>query len=126
MGSRRDFTSLFKGTNDYEYTRLGAQVQNVQDKTVYVFGDGDVCEDDVVEFEMETIRSRRSRRSMNRQREKPLYVERQIAEGDTLHSLCLQYGCPVSSPINKSLHTLFFIWTFFLYAGSYRVLHRFL
>ena len=31
-----------------------------------------------------------------------------------------------TSPINKSLRTLFLIWTFFLYAGSYRVLHRFL
>ena len=30
------------------------------------------------------------------------------------------------SPINKSLRTLFLIWTFFLYAGSYRVLQRFL
>ena len=32
----------------------------------------------------------------------------------------------VASPIYKSLRTLFLIWTFFLYAGSYRVLHRFL
>ena len=78
----------------YNYTRLGAQVQNVKRNNVYVFGEGDVCDDEVVEFEMDNVRSRKANSNAVKN-EGPAFVERQIAEDDTLQSLALQYGLPV-------------------------------
>lgn len=86
------------GKSEVEYQRLGAQVQNVKKSNVFIFGDDDICEDeDVVEFEMENIRSRKAQRNHELPKESgSLFVERKIAEGDTLQSLSLLYGCPVS------------------------------
>ena len=88
--------------NKVEYQRLGAQVQNVKTSRVYVFGDEDIREDeDVVEFEMDKIRSRKGQKNHELPRETgSFFIERKIAEGDTLQSLSLLYGCPVS--INSS------------------------
>ena len=84
--------------NEVEYQRLGAQIQNVKKSNVYVFGDDDICEDeDVVEFEMDSIRSRKRQKRLDPPKAPgSLFVERKVVEGDTLQSLSLQYGCPVS------------------------------
>ncbi|WAR00903.1 LYSM4-like protein [Mya arenaria] len=94
---------LFKGKDNYTYTRLGqslGQVQNVKNARVFVFGDDDVEEDernDVVEFDMQTIRGRKGAKSqVDEDPGGPLFVERNLAEDDTLQSLSLQYGCPIS------------------------------
>lgn len=81
--------SLFKKDDDY------AQVQNVKKSNVYVFGDADVEEDEIVEYEMSEMRSRNQRSKKKKEKEEPLYFDRQITEGDTLQSLSLQFGCPV-------------------------------
>lgn len=84
------------GGNKYEYTRLG-EIQNVKKSKVYVFGDDDVAEDDVVEFEMNSVRTRRAKGSQSLpKQETPSYVERRLTEDDTLQSVSLQYGCPVA------------------------------
>lgn len=86
------------GKSEVEYQRLGAQVQNVKKSSVYIFGDDDICEDeDIVEFEMENIRSRKGLKNHELRKEpSSLFIERKIAEGDTLQSLSLLYSCPVS------------------------------
>lgn len=87
--------SIFGGHN-YEYTRLG-EIQNVKKSKVYVFGDDDVAEDDVVEFEMNNVRTRKGKNTpFLPADETPSYVERRLTEDDTLQSVSLQYGCPVS------------------------------
>ncbi|KAL3867149.1 hypothetical protein ACJMK2_044372 [Sinanodonta woodiana] len=73
-----------------------AQVQNVKQAKVYVFGDGQTYEDDVDIYEMSPIHTRKGRE--NRPLEKfnePQFIERDLTKADTLQSLSLQYGCPV-------------------------------
>lgn len=72
-----------------------AQVQNVKKSRVYVFGDADIEEDEIVEYEMSEMRSRNKRRKQKKEKEKPLFFDRKITDGDTLQSLSLQFGCPV-------------------------------
>ena len=100
MSGKQGRTFLGRRQNDknVEYQRLGAQVQNLKKSNVYVFGDDDICEDeDVVEFEMEKIRSRRGPKNHELPKDTgSLFVERKVAEGDTLQSLSLLYACPVS------------------------------
>lgn len=86
------------GKSEVGYERLGAQVQNIKNSNVYIFGDDDICEDeDVVEFEMENIRSRKGQRNHELPKETgALFVKRNIEDGDTLQSLSLRYGCPVA------------------------------
>lgn len=92
--SGKGIRSLFGG-NKYEYTRLG-EVQNVKKSNVYVFGEDDLVEDDVVEFEMSSVRSRREKRNQTTEIDNtPEYVERKLTEDDTLQSVALQYQCPV-------------------------------
>lgn len=82
----------------YQYTRLG-EVQNVKKSNVYVFGEDDLAEDDVVEFEMSNVRSRKDRGNAKVESDdsdSPEYVERKLTEDDTLQSVALQYQCPVS------------------------------
>ncbi|XP_045215419.2 lysM and putative peptidoglycan-binding domain-containing protein 3-like [Mercenaria mercenaria] len=87
--------SIFGGQK-YEYTRLG-EVQNVKKSKVYVFGDDDVAEDDVVEFEMNSVRTRKGKGSHPVQKEDtPSFVERRLTDDDTLQSVSLQYGCPIA------------------------------
>ncbi|XP_060068899.1 lysM and putative peptidoglycan-binding domain-containing protein 3-like [Ylistrum balloti] len=83
------------GKKNEDYVYSGAQVQNVKKNRVYVFGDADVADDEVVEFEME-MRSRKAPRVVDPKEKEPIYFEREITEGDSLRSLALQYGCPVS------------------------------
>lgn len=99
MSGRQGTSFLGRRKNDknFDYQRLGAQVQNVKKSNVYVFGDDGVYEDeDVVEFEMEKIRSRRGPRNEIPKDTGSLFVERKVAEDDTLQSLSLLYGCPIS------------------------------
>ena len=91
------FGKLRNDKKEVEYQRLGAQIQNVKKSNVYVFGDDIYEDEDVVEYEMENIRSRKRQRNSDLAKESgSLFVVRKIAEGDTLQSLSLQYGCPVS------------------------------
>lgn len=93
--SAKAVKSLFGGKN-YQYTSLG-QVQNTKKGNVYVFGDDDVAEDEIVEFEMDTVRARKAKHQNKKQEEDcPSYIERRLTEDDTLQSVALQYGCPVS------------------------------
>ncbi|XP_062620940.1 lysM and putative peptidoglycan-binding domain-containing protein 3-like [Saccostrea cucullata] len=81
----------------YSYQQLGAEVQNSKKSKVYVFGDADVQEDEIVEFEMSDVRSRKGGpKTISKEDDEQLYYEREITEGDTLRSLSLQYGCPVA------------------------------
>lgn len=73
-----------------------AQVQNVKKSRVYVFGDADIEEDEIVEYEMSEMRSRNKRRKQKKEKEEPLFFDRKISDGDTLQSLSLQFGCPVA------------------------------
>ncbi|KAL8601232.1 hypothetical protein ACOMHN_003038 [Nucella lapillus] len=81
------------------------QVQNVQAARVYVFGDGDIAEDDhsdTAEFEMPEIRSRRGQNGAVASNvsaddhEEELFFEKEINDGETLQSLSLKYVCPMS------------------------------
>lgn len=80
------------------------QLQNVKAARVYVFGDGDLVEDEDenVEFEMPEVRSRRGQAggpSSSLQpagEEDEVFYEKEIGEGETLQSLALKYSCPVS------------------------------
>lgn len=86
--------SIFGGQK-YEYKRLG-EIQNVKKSKVYVFGDDDIAEEDVVEFELNNVRTRKGKSSTPAaQEEGPSFVERRLTEDDTLQSISLQYGCPV-------------------------------
>ncbi|KAK3610258.1 hypothetical protein CHS0354_022319 [Potamilus streckersoni] len=81
---------------DPQLTQKNAQVQNVKQAKVYVFGDGQTLEDDVDAYELSQIHTRKGRG--NRPLEKlnePLFIERELTKADTLQSLSLQYGCPV-------------------------------
>lgn len=81
----------------YSYQQLGAEVQNSKKSRVYVFGNADVQEDEVVEFEMSDVRSRKGGpKPTQKDEDEQLYYERELTEGDTLRSLSLQYGCPVN------------------------------
>ncbi|XP_064608769.1 lysM and putative peptidoglycan-binding domain-containing protein 3-like [Liolophura sinensis] len=98
-----------------EVTRRGrtagfssGQTQNCRAARVYVFGQHDIYEDDDKDIEMSEIRSRKSTRnssydSGNSAETENIFFERQIVEEDTLLSIALQYGCPVSElkRINK-------------------------
>ena len=95
--------SLFSNKAKYNYTRLGdslGQVQNSKKTRVYVFGEDDIEEDgknDVVEFDLQNIRGRKGARShQDDDPGGPLFVQRKLGEGETLQSVSLQYGCPVS------------------------------
>lgn len=91
----RGVRSLFSN-NCYNYTPLG-NVQNVKNSRIYVFGNSDVAEDDIVEFEMDIVRSRKGPKSQNIQKEyTPDFVERKLTADDTLQSLSLQYGITIS------------------------------
>lgn len=72
-----------------------AQVQNIKKSRVYVFGDADIEEDEIVEYEMSEMRSRNKRRKQKKEKEEPFFFDRKITDGDTLQSLSLQFGCPV-------------------------------
>ncbi|XP_063432584.1 lysM and putative peptidoglycan-binding domain-containing protein 3-like [Mytilus trossulus] len=87
-----DRGSLIKKNEDYPY----AQVQNVKKSRVYVFGDADLEEDEIVEYEMSEMRSRNQQTKKNKQKKEPLLFDRKITDGDTLQSLSLQFGCPVA------------------------------
>lgn len=81
----------------YSYQQLDAEVQNSKKSRVYVFGNADVQEDEVVEFEMSDVRSRKGGpKPTQKDEDEQLYYERELTEGDTLRSLSLQYGCPVA------------------------------
>lgn len=71
------------------------QVQNVKKSRVYVFGDADIQEDEIVEYEMSEVRSRKAPKQIENEEKEPLYFDREIAEGDSLQGISLQYGCPV-------------------------------
>ena len=89
--SRNANTSKYDG---YEYT--GAQIQNSKKSKVYVFGNDEVCDDEVVEYEMSAVRSRKAPKMFEDEDNQPSFFEREITEGDTLRSISLQYGCQVS------------------------------
>lgn len=80
-----------------DYIALKAEVQNTASSRVYIFGENDVQEEDVVEFELSDVRSRKgpSKEMGLSVSKEPIYFERQISEGDTLQSISLQYGCRV-------------------------------
>ena len=79
----------------------GAQVQNTKATRVYVFGDADVAEDEIVDDqEMSELRPRGKARSHQKEIKaleaaEPQYLERPIADGDTLQSVALKYGVQV-------------------------------
>lgn len=84
------------------------EVQNVQNATVYVFGGSDITEDEINtdDIELPELRTRSKGTSGAGKRKKKtknvsdaddmVHVEKEIKDGDTLQTLSLQYGCPVS------------------------------
>lgn len=73
-----------------------SQAQNVKAARLYVFGDGNMVEDDeeVTEFEM---RSRhKNAPAALKEEPRPLYFVREVYEGDTLQAIALKYSCNVS------------------------------
>lgn len=89
--------------HSHTLTDRKGQVQNVKAARVYVFGDGDLAEDDSNEnvvFEMPEIRVRRGQNggtvpSNEAAEDDEVFYEKEIIEGDTLQSLSLKYSCPV-------------------------------
>ena len=79
-----------------------AQVQNKKSARVYVFGDANVAEDEIADdHELSELRPRGKARTQRREIEaieaaEPQYLERPIAEGDTLQSIALKFGVQVS------------------------------
>ncbi|XP_013379802.1 lysM and putative peptidoglycan-binding domain-containing protein 3 [Lingula anatina] len=96
--------SLFRKDPRGSYRPLptDAQVQNVPDSRVYIFGDDDVKEDDLeqgsVEMSQLRVRGAKSKdyHSLKAENDQPDYLEKEVSEGDTLQSLALQFGCPVA------------------------------
>ena len=88
--------------------KLG-QVQNKKSARVYVFGNGDIDDEDVLyeSSELSEVRSRgKARQEINdARRQEPQeesFIERDVCEGDTLQSIALKYGCRVRSIDMKS------------------------
>ncbi|XP_064648787.1 lysM and putative peptidoglycan-binding domain-containing protein 3-like [Lineus longissimus] len=96
------------------------QAQNVKTARVYVFGQADMDDeehlgDNANGMEMSELRprgaaagsgsagKRRNNNSTSANRDKEEFLEKDIADGDTLQSVALQYGCQVSElkRINK-------------------------
>ena len=78
------------------------QPQNVKSSRVYVFGEAEVDEEEVLfdtSMEMSELRPRGAAAGRqpqnNNSREKEDVLDREIVEGDTLQSIALQYGCQV-------------------------------
>ena len=100
--SRPSSRGRAKEVYSHSITNSKGQVQNVKAARVYVFGDGDVIDDDEnVEFELPEIRSRRGQLgadsiSSYQNEEQEAFFEKEIGEGETLQSLALKYACPVS------------------------------
>ncbi len=98
--------SLLRKKGDGERNPLlpkDARVQNARTANVYVFGDADVEEEEIHDdsHEMSEVRPRGNARSQRREKEppevtEPDYIERSVAEGDTLQSVALKFGVPVS------------------------------
>ena len=87
----------------------GPQVQNVKTARVYIFGDADLDEEELINDDLETYelrsrgKSRDSRLKPNAKpisengRESPLVsIERPILEGETLQKIAVKYCCEVS------------------------------
>lgn len=96
--------SLRRNRVDSDRTPLlpkDAQVQNSKAARVYVFGDADVMEDELADdHEMSEIRPRGRARTQRRHMEaleaaEPQYLERAIADGDTLQGVALKFGVQV-------------------------------
>ncbi|CAH1797965.1 unnamed protein product [Owenia fusiformis] len=80
-----------------------AEIQNCKSTNVYIFGSSDVDEAELKDniMEMTEMRSRGNssgKRSSTHVtvEEEPVFLERNVNEGDTIQSIALQYGCPVS------------------------------
>ena len=97
--------SLRRNHVDSDRTPLlpkGAQVQNAKSARVYVFGDADVEEDEIntEDQEMSELRPRGKARTHQKEMEaheaaEPQYLERPIADGDTLQGVALKFGVQV-------------------------------
>ena len=105
-GSRRPkksgYTPLATNDHDSQVTDTSAEAQNVKSAKVYVFGEGDLAENELYNGGMELAELRpRGRARMangaNERRSQPndTDIERSITEGDTLQNIALKYGCPV-------------------------------
>ena len=98
--------SLRRNKEDSDRTPLlpkDVQVQNAKAAKVYVFGDADVAEEELQDdvHEMSELRPRGKARVLQREVEaqaeaEPHFVERNLTEGDTLQSISLKFGVPVS------------------------------
>ncbi|XP_067664945.1 lysM and putative peptidoglycan-binding domain-containing protein 3-like [Haliotis asinina] len=97
-GASRD--SLLSKKTDIQFS--SGQIQNVKSSRVYVFGNDAVFQDDEeeeYELEMSEIRSRRGMSQPSREmvtESEPSFFDKELAEGDTLQKIALQYSCPVS------------------------------
>ncbi|XP_046581503.1 lysM and putative peptidoglycan-binding domain-containing protein 3-like [Haliotis rubra] len=96
-GASRD--SLLSKKTDIQFS--SGQIQNVKSSKVYVFGNDAVVQDDEEEYELEMseIRSRRGISQPSREmvtESEPSFFDKELAEGDTLQKIALQYSCPVS------------------------------
>lgn len=105
--SKRFASHASKSARDKQFAFSGpVQQQNAGRGAVFVFGGSSVLE--VEEDEMENALEmsqlhkrmpnglRRVYRDEEEEEDPYVYVERELCEGDSLQSLCLHYGCPVS------------------------------
>lgn len=79
------------------------QVQNKKSGRVYVFGDGDLDEEEILyeASELSEVRTRgKARHNQNEARrqepQEESFIERDVCEGETLQSIALKYGCRTS------------------------------
>lgn len=90
-----------------KYTPVSGQVQNVQNSTVYVFGESAITKDEINtddRIEMSELRTRggngdggkRKKKTKNTEEDEMVYVEKDINEGDTLQIFSLRYACRIS------------------------------
>ena len=94
---------------------IPAQVQNVKDARVYVFGESDVAEEEVNNDETLSLRDRgKKKKQTPKEESSEVLVDREISEGDTLRSLALKYGCPVSTNMFSAMSVLLLVIRRFL------------
>ncbi|XP_041464460.1 lysM and putative peptidoglycan-binding domain-containing protein 3-like [Lytechinus variegatus] len=87
-----------------KYMPVSGQVQNVQNSTVYVFGESAITEDEINadnDVEMSELRTRgggggKRKKKTKHTEDEMVYVEKDINEGDTLQTFSLRYACRVS------------------------------
>lgn len=100
--TRYQYRGLAKdNTGTFDSSLAGpVQIQNVKSARVYVFGDADVDEEEILNDETETHELQRRNKFRNKtisnKETNTLMIERPILKGETLQKIAVKYSCEVA------------------------------